>query len=229
MNRSHLCSRRHFLHANSVGIGSLALAWLLREEGLLAGPVKPHVEGPPRFDLLPKKPHFAPKAKAMISLFMMGGPSQMDLFDPKPMLTKYDGQKFPGEIKYDNLAQASAKVFGSPWQFAPRGQCGMELSELLPRLSEVADDITLIRSMQSGVNNHAQALYAMNGGRITQGRPALGSWLTYGLGSETQELPAYMVLAHPGGLPTFQGEHFNAARLSPPRSSAGLSAAVAGL
>jgi hypothetical protein len=208
MNHSHLCSRRHFIQANSFGLGSLALAWLLREDGLLGAPVKPHVDGPPRYDLLPKKPHFEPKAKAMISLFMMGGPSQMDLFDPKPMLTKYDGQKFPGEIKYDNLAQASAKVFGSPWKFAPRGQCGMELSELLPKLSEVADDITLIRSMQSGVNNHQQALFAMNNGRITGGRPALGSWLTYGLGTESQELPAYMVLSHPGGLPTFQGEHF---------------------
>lgn len=208
MKPSYLCSRRHFLHANGMGIGSLALAWLLRQDGLLAAPTKPNVDGEIRYDLLPKKPHFAPKAKAMISLFMMGGPSQMDLFDPKPMLTKFDGQKFPGEIKYDNLAQASAKVLGSPWKFDGRGQCGMELSELLPKLGEVADEITLIRSMQSGVSNHAQALYAMNGGRLTQGRPALGSWLTYGLGSETQELPAYMVLAHPGGLPTFQGEHF---------------------
>src|SRR5436190_3140144 len=205
---SHLCSRRHFLHANGFGLGSLALAWLLRRDGLLAAPVKPHVDGPLRYDLLPKPPHFAPKAKAMISLFMMGGPSQMDLFDPKPMLTKYDGQKFPGEIKYDNLAQASAKAFGSPWKFQPRGQCGMELSELLPKLSEVADDTTLIRSMQSGVSNHQQGLFAINNGRITGGRPALGSWLTYGLGSESQELPAYMVLSHPGGLPTFQGEHF---------------------
>ena len=208
MNPTRLCSRRHFLHANGFGLGSLALAWLLRREGLLAAPMKPHVDGPLRFDLLPKPPHFAPKAKAMISLFMMGGPSQMDLFDPKPMLTKYDGQVFPGEIKYDNLAQASAKVFGSPWTFTPRGECGMELSELLPKLGEVADDITLIRSMHSGVNNHAQALYAINNGRILRGRPALGSWLTYGLGSETQELPAYMVLAHPAGLPTFDAEHY---------------------
>ena len=206
---NHLCSRRHFLHANGFGLGSLALAWLLKQDGLLAAPEKPaSVDGPIRYDLLPKKPHFQPKAKAMISLFMMGGPSQMDLFDPKPMLTKYDGQKFPGEIKYDNLAQASAKVFGSPWKFSPHGQCGMELSELLPCLSEIVDDITLIRSMQSGVSNHAQGLYAINNGRISAGRPTVGSWLTYGLGSETQNLPAYMVLAHPGGLPTFQGEHY---------------------
>jgi hypothetical protein len=207
MARSHLCSRRHFLHANAFGLGTLALACLLRDDKLLAAPVKPHGDAL-RFDLRPKAPHFEPKAKAMISLFMMGGPSQMDLFDPKPMLTKHDGQKFPGEIKYDNLAEASAKVFGSPWKFDPRGQCGMELSELLPGLSGIADEITLIRSMHSGVNNHAQALYALNGGRPLAGRPTLGAWLTYGLGSETQELPAYMVLSHPSGLPTFQGEHF---------------------
>jgi hypothetical protein len=205
---NHLCSRRHFLHANGFGLGSLALAWLLKQDGLLAAPLKPNVDGPIHYDLLPKTPSFEPKAKAMICLFMMGGPSQMDLFDPKPMLQKYDGQKFPGEIKYDNLAQASSKVFGSPWKFSQHGQCGMELSELLPYLSEVVDDITLIRSMQSGVSNHAQGLYAINNGRISAGRPTVGSWLTYGLGSESQELPAYMVLAHPGGLPTFQGEHF---------------------
>lgn len=208
MKTPSLCSRRHFLHANGFGLGTLALAWLLRQDKLLAGPVKPHIEGLPRYDLLPKTPHFAPKAKAMISLFMMGGPSQMDLFDPKPLLTKYDGQVFPGEIKHDNLAQASSKVFGSPWTFSPQGECGMALSELLPKLGEVADDITLIRSMHSGVNNHGQALYAINNGRSLRGRPALGSWLTYGLGSESQELPAYMVLAHPSGLPTFESEHF---------------------
>ena len=208
MKHPSLCSRRHFLQANSFGLGAFALASLLRDDGLLAAPVKPITEGPSRYDLLPKRPHFDPKAKAMISLFMMGGPSQMDLFDPKPMLTKYDGQKFPGEIKYDNLAQASSKVFGSPWKFPRHGQCGMELSELLPKLGEVADDITLIRSMQSGVSNHQQGLFAINNGRIVGGRPALGSWLTYGLGSETQDLPAYVVLSHPKGLPTFQNEHF---------------------
>ncbi len=209
MNRPQLCSRRHFLHANGYSLGTLALASLLERDGLLAAPVKPEsVTGEMRYDLLPKKPHFEPTAKAMISMFMMGGPSQMDLFDPKPMLTKYDGQKFPGDIKYDNLAQASSKCFGSPWKFQKHGECGMEISELLPNLSKVVDEITLIRSMTSGVSNHAQGLYAMNGGRITAGRPALGSWLTYGLGSETDELPSYMVLSHPRGLPTFSGEHF---------------------
>jgi hypothetical protein len=120
MNRPQLCSRRHFLHANGFGLGTVALASLLERDGLLAAPVKPESFGEIRYDLTPKKPHFEPRAKAMISLFMMGGPSQMDLFDPKPMLTKYHGQKFPGEIKYDNLAQASAKCFGSPWKFENR-------------------------------------------------------------------------------------------------------------
>jgi hypothetical protein len=208
MKTARLCSRRHFLQANSFGLGTLALATLLRQDGLLGAPVKPALGADAQFDLLPKAQHFPGKAKAMISLFMMGGPSQMDLFDPKPMLTKYHLQNFPGEIKYDNLAQASSKVFGSPWKFSKHGECGMELSELLPHLAKVVDDICLIRSMNSGVSNHAQGLYAINSGRITGGNPALGSWLTYGLGSETEELPAYMVLSHPNGLPTFQGEHF---------------------
>jgi hypothetical protein len=208
MKSARLCSRRHFLQANGFSLGSLALASLLQKNGLLAAPVKPDLGPETEFDLLPKQAHAPGQAKAMISLFMMGGPSQMDLFDPKPMLTKYDGKNFPGEIKYDNLAQASSKVFGSPWKFEKHGECGMELSELLPHLGKVADDICLIRSMVSGVSNHAQGLYAINSGRITAGNPTLGSWLTYGLGCETEELPAYMVLSHPGGLPTFQGEHF---------------------
>ena len=208
MKSARLCSRRHFLQANGFSLGSLALASLLQKNGLLAAPVKPDLGPETEFNLLPKQAHAPGQAKAMISLFMMGGPSQMDLFDPKPMLTKYDGKNFPGEIKYDNLAQASSKVFGSPWKFEKHGECGMELSELLPHLGKVADDICLIRSMVSGVSNHAQGLYAINSGRVTAGNPTLGSWLTYGLGCETEELPAYMVLSHPNGLPTFQGEHF---------------------
>ena len=202
-----LCSRRHFLHANAFGLGSVALAWLLKNDGLLGAPIKPPIEAQ-HFDLLPKVPHHPAQAKAMISLFMIGGPSQMDLFDPKPMLAKYDGQKFPGEINYDNAAEASAKVFGSPWKFSPRGQCGMELSELLPHLGEVADDITLIRSMHTGVNNHGQSMYALSTGRITAGRPTLGSWLTYGLGTESQELPAFVALTHPGGMPLLHNENW---------------------
>jgi len=188
-------------------LSGLALATLLRDERALGAPVKPLLGGE-SFDL---KPKFAPalgKARAMISLFMMGGPSQMDLFDPKPMLSKYHGEKFPGEILYDNVAEASSKVFGSPWKFVKSGQCGMELSELLPNLQQVADEITLIRSMKSGVSNHLQGMLAMQTGKGTVGRPTVGSWVAYALGSETQNLPAYVVLAHPAGLPTFQHQHW---------------------
>jgi uncharacterized protein (DUF1501 family) len=110
-------------------------------------------------------------------------------------------ENFPGEIKYDNAAEASAKLFASPWKFSKHGQCGMELSELLPHLGGVADDICLIRSMRTGVNNHGQSINAMNTGRITDGRPALGSWVTYALGSESQNLPAFVVLTDPSGVP----------------------------
>lgn len=194
-------TRRHFLAMNAMGIGSLALTWLLQQDKLLAeAPAKPHGDAL-KFDLTPKAPPAQPRARAMISLFMQGGPSHLDLFDHKPLLDKYDGQKFPGEIKYDNAAQASSKVLASPWKFQKCGQSGIELSELLPGLSKIVDDITVIRSMRTGVNNHGQSIFAMNTGRIQAGRPTIGSWLTYGLGSESQELPAYVVLTDPKGLP----------------------------
>jgi len=193
-------TRRHFLASSAMGIGGLALAWLLKEEGLLAAPVRPELE-PRRFDLTPKPPHHPPKARAMISLFMQGGPSHLDLLDPKPLLARYDGRPFPGTIQFDNAAEASSKVLASPWKFKKHGQSGIEVSELLPHLAEIIDDITVIRSMRTGVNNHVQAIHAMNTSRIQAGRPVLGSWLTYGLGSETQNLPAYVVLTDPVSLP----------------------------
>jgi hypothetical protein len=193
-----------------MGVGSVALAWLLREEGLLASPggARPD-DGPRKFDLKPRRPHFAAKAKAMISLFMQGGPSHIDLFDPRPMLAKYDGKPFPGSIKYDNAAEASAKVLASPWTFRKNGQSGIELSELLPGLAEVVDDITLIRSMRTAVNNHVQSIHALNTGRILAGRPVLGSWLTYGLGSVSQQLPAYVALTDPASLPVAGVENWS--------------------
>lgn len=206
-SRSSLCSRRHFLHASGFGLGSLALASLLQEEGLLAAPVKPHI-GPQVFDLSPKASPFPARAKAMISLFMMGGPSHMDLMDPKPMLAKYDGQKFPEDIKYDNAAEASSKVFASPFQFRAHGQSGIEISELLPHLASIVDDITLVRSMQTGVNNHRESMFAMHSGSFRAGRPVLGSWLSYGLGSETRDLPAFVAMTDPRGLPQFATDHW---------------------
>lgn len=198
-NHTGCSSRRHFLASSALGIGSLAVAWLENQQAL-AEPSKPPLE-PRSFDLTPKAPHHPSRARAMISLFMQGGPSHIDLFDPKPELTKLDGKPFPGTIKYDNAAQSSSKCLGSPWKFSAHGECGMELSELVPYLGKVADDITLVRSMHTGVNNHGQSIYALNTGRTVGGFPTLGSWLTYGLGTEADNLPAYVALIDPGQLP----------------------------
>ncbi len=200
-HRSLQSSRRHFLAQQGLGIGSLALAWLMqRDNAFAADPRKPTLERV-TFDVKPKQPPAPAHAKAMINLFMQGGPSHIDLFDPKPELTKRSGKSFTGDIQFDNAGEASSKLFGSPWKFAKHGECGMELSELLPGLAGVADDICLVRSMQTGVNNHGQSINALNTGRILEGRPALGSWLTYALGSESDQLPAYCVLTDPGGVP----------------------------
>lgn len=195
-----LMNRRHFLAAQSFGLAGVALNWLMSREAAAAPPSQPQI-GRVVYDTLPKQPQQRPRATAMISMFMQGGPSHIDMFDPKPELTKRHLTKYEGDVKYDNAAQASAKLFGSPWKFAPAGQCGMELSELVPGLAEIADDITLIRSMQTGVNNHGQSIFALQTGRPLGGRPTLGAWLTYALGSENENLPAFVALTDPGGLP----------------------------
>ncbi len=200
-------TRRHFLQQQAFGLSGVALAWLMKQDGLLAAPPKPTLERP-TYDLRPKAPAHPPQAKAMISMFMQGGPSHHDLFDPKPELQKRHLESFPGDIKYDNAAEASAKLFASPWKFSKHGECGMDLSELLPNLGTIADDICLIRSMHTGVNNHGQSINALNTGRTTGGRPALGSWMTYGLGNESDNLPAFVVLTDPGGLPVLGVENW---------------------
>lgn len=201
VEEAHRSSRRHFLASQGLNLGALALTWLMHQDRLRAEPPKQPKLEPEIFDLKPKMPQRPAKAQAMISLFMQGGPSHIDLFDPKPELTKQDGKSFSGEIKYDNAGEASAKLFGSPWKFRKYGQCGTEMSELVPCIGAIADDITLVRSMHTGVNNHGQSILALNSGSSTAGRPALGSWLTYALGSASQELPAYCVLTDPRGLP----------------------------
>lgn len=205
---SETARRRRFLAAGGLSLTSLYLSWLGNQQHAEARPPKPNLQ-PVVYDLSPKPAHVPPRAQAMISLWMQGGPSHLDLFDPKPKLQEYDGKPFPGEVKYDNAAQASSTVLGCPWKFAPRGESGIELSELLPHLSEVVDDITLIRSMHTGVNNHGQSIRAMNSGRILGGRPSLGSWLTYALGCETRDLPAFVALIDPGQLPVLGVENWS--------------------
>ena len=139
----------------------------------------------------------------MISLFQHGGPSHVDLFDPKPELTRLSGSDYPGEVQFSfvNRGQQVA-ASAARGQFAKHGQCGTEISELLPHLGEIVDDICLIRSMHTGANGHEVSIRYFHGGIPgVVGRPTLGSWLVYGLGCESQELPAYLVLTDPGGLP----------------------------
>ncbi|MGD9723172.1 MAG: DUF1501 domain-containing protein [Pirellulales bacterium] len=192
-------TRRQFLAENALGMGSVALACLLRDEQLLAAPHMPRAAR--AFDMLPKPAHTPPRAQAMISLFMHGGPSHVDLLDPKPQLSKHSGTDYAGEVVYSFANRASKKLFGSPWKFARHGQCGTEVSELLPHLAEIVDDIAVIRSMHTDINGHESSIWFMNTGKSQPGRPALGSWLTYGLGSQSQDLPAYVVLSDPGGHP----------------------------
>src|SRR6266446_6413998 len=143
MHSTNSCcfTRRHFLAQSGFSLGTLGLAWLLKQDSLFA---KPELELR-HFNVLPKQPHFQPRARAMISMFMQGGPSQVDLFDPKPELDKRDGQKITGDIKFDDAAHASTKLLASPWKFQEHGQSGIAVSELLPNFAKIVDDVTLIR------------------------------------------------------------------------------------
>jgi hypothetical protein len=183
-----LIHRRAFLGRYAGAIGTLALAHLLESEGY-ASPA------PPPSSSLPK-----PRAKAVICLFQHGGPSQVDLFDPKPELTRRHGQPYPGslEIHFD---KQKGNLLASPYGFAKRGQSGLVLSELLPHTAGVADDLTVVRSMTTESVDHEAALRLIHTGKIMAGRPTWGSWVVYGLGSENKDMPAYVVLADPGGLP----------------------------
>ncbi|MBG88500.1 MAG: hypothetical protein CMO80_16590 [Verrucomicrobiales bacterium] len=185
-----------------MGIGNMALATMLARQNLLATPTSKPVVAQ-SFDARARTTLGEPKAKAMISLFMHGGPSHMDLTDPKPELSKRHGQQYPGEIQYSFANRASKKLKGCQWEFQKHGQCGTEISELLPHTAGIVDDICLVRSMYTGGNGHEISIRFWHGGiRGVVGRPTMGAWLTYGLGSEADNLPAYMVLKDPGGNPT---------------------------
>ncbi len=178
--------RRDFLRNAAGGVGLAAFAELLAADGLTAAA-----------PLAPKAPHFAPKAKNVIFMFMEGGPSQYELFDAKPGLERFDGEALPESITKDlTLAfiKPTAKVMASRFGFAPQGDCGMMLSELVPHLGSVADDICLVRSMRSDAFNHHPGQLLLFTGSTLPGRPTLGSWLLYGLGSESKNLPGFVVL-----------------------------------
>ncbi len=156
----------------------------------------------PANPLAPRAPQFAPRAKRVIYLFQAGGPSQLDMFNHRPALKQYDGQPLPAEIVKDQryaFIKPDAALFASQFKFAKHGKCGAELSEVLPHLAEVVDDIAIVNSMTTPAFNHAPGQIFMNTGATQFGRPSMGAWVTYGLGSESRELPGFVVLSSAGG------------------------------
>jgi hypothetical protein len=198
----YIWSRRDFLFQSGGGISGLALAWLLNQDGLFAadtgGACDAKAQGYNPY--APKKSHFTPRAKSVISLFMSGGVSHIDTFDPKPALVKYAGQPLAGKGEIIVRQGNPGPLMPTPFQFRKYGQCGMDISEIFPTLGRHADGIAFLRSVYGSSNDHVQATYELNTGKIQMGLPCVGSWVTYGLGSENQSLPAFVVIYdHRGG------------------------------
>lgn len=206
---SSLYSRRQWLNRAGAGFGSLALAGLLGENSSAAG--RDTAASP----LAPQPPHFPARVKRVIHLFMNGGPSQIDTFDPKPQVTKLTGQPLPDSVK-DTLQRTQrnrvGSLYASPFKFKQHGETGLSISELFPHVARHADDLCVIRSMQGEVANHTPGLLLTNCGHSTLPRPSLGSWLLYGLGNESDELPGFVVLC-PKGMPTAQSRNWTSAFL----------------
>ena len=190
-----LFSRRQLLQSTGLGFGSLALSSLLRDESLPKASAASN-------DLEARPAHFPAPAKAVIQLMQVGGPSQMDLFDPKPELTRFHARPYAKKIDKHFRERKEVTLLGSPFEFQRWGRCGMELAEILPHLGGVADDLCLVRSMFTEHNNHGEGLFMIQTGKIFPGRPVMGSWISYALGSENQNLPAYIVLRDPSGYAT---------------------------
>ena len=193
-------NRRELLQSLGSGFGTLALAGVLDQAGLLSSASAAEASRSAN-PLSPWQAHFPGKAKAVIQLCQNGGPSQMDLFDHKPELSKRSGQPHPEQVEVFQLGNKNV-LLGTPFKFARHGQCGMEFSELIPHLGGVADDLCLIRSMFTENNNHPFALNMLQTGKTFNGRPAMGSWIGYALGTENQDLPCYIVLRDPAGYNT---------------------------
>jgi hypothetical protein len=216
----HRPSRRELLHRVGAGLGVVGLAHVLGDAGLLAAEPARAVN-----PLAPKPPHFPPRAKRIIHLFMNGGPSQVDTFDPKPALEKFHGQRPPASVLASE--RKTGGLMKSPFQFRKCGQSGLEVSEIFPALSECADDLCVIRSMHTNIPNHEPSLLMMTCGETQPTRPSMGSWLLYGLGTENQNLPGFVVMC-PGKpvvgpqlwsnsfLPgIYQGTHIHNGKLDP--------------
>ncbi len=203
--------RRDFFQQVGSGMLGTALASLLGEDLLAAERGAGGV-----FDLQQRAPDFAPRATSVIQLFMNGGPSQMDLFDPKPELDRRHGEAYFDEIAGDVEFPAEAgALFRSPFKFSQHGESGMWVSDAMPHFAECVDDITLLRSMHTVNITHEPAIFKIQSGRMLPGQPSMGSWITYGLGSENQNLPAYVVLDDPKGLPVNGTQNWQSGYLPP--------------
>ncbi len=197
-----LCHRRDLLRQAGMGLPAVALAGLLQE----GRAERPSVTSP----LAARPPHFAPRAKRIIHLFMNGGPSQIDSFDPKPALKKFDGKLLDAKLKGNRRIGGAG--FPSPFRFDRHGESGLEVSELFPKVAECVDDLCVIRSMVTDIPNHEPGLMMMNTGSLLQKRPSVGSWALYGLGTENQSLPGFVVMC-PRGLPTAESANWRSAFL----------------
>lgn len=189
-------NRREFFRRCAGGIGAMALGELLAADKLTADTAAG------RDPMAPRPPHFPPKAKNVIYLFMAGAPSQLDLFDPKPAMRKLHGQPVPDSLMkdlHDDLIRGSARVMASPREFKPWGRSGMHFSDYVPYMAACADDMCMIHSMHTDISNHHPAQMMMNCGTNLVGRPSMGSWVTYGLGSESRDLPGFVVLTSSSG------------------------------
>jgi hypothetical protein len=201
------CSRRGFLSQLGAGFGTLALEALSRQEARGAMAARPVVYDPVR-PFAPRPPHFTPRAKSVIFLFMVGGPSQIDTFDFKPELQRRHGEQLPASLrrqieqsKFANVTVGCEdRLLASPYAWRRCGERGMWVSDLFPHVAQHVDDLCFIHSMQAESNNHAPASYQLHTGDVRAGKASLGSWTTYGLGSENQDLPGYVVLFDAGPL-----------------------------
>ncbi len=221
MKSTDCSTRRDFFARTSDGLLGAALTQLLCHDffggtSALAAEAET-AEQVSSFNLKPKPVHHTAKAKSVIQLFMNGGPSQMDLFDPKPVLNKMDGKPFPGNVE-DIGNQSTANIgvmMGGQYKFKRHGESGMWMSDVLPHTAKMADEICLINSMWTDHPNHDNALYKIQSGRLFMGYPTLGTWTTYGLGTENQNLPAYVVLNDPLGMPKNGARNWTSGFLPP--------------
>ena len=211
-----LLDRRSFLQFAGTGLAGVALAVLLRDQGLLAAekeraPIRPQIR--PQAPLAARPPHFAPRAKRVLVIFCSGACSHIDSWDYKPELIKRDGQAMPGAEKLITFQGENGSLVKSPYEFKPRGQSGKQISQLFPQLAELADEMCFIHSMTAKSNTHGPAENQMSTGFTLDGFPSMGSWVSYALGTETEDLPAFVAIPDPRGVPQVGSNHWASAFL----------------